>query len=96
VKVTITPIEERVPEQRIVLELSVEEFAMLNSLRYTGLSGSNELRKSLEVGFTNATNRLHPHWGRLVRQALGCDGVSSSYKVSKIFRDARQQEEERR
>ena len=52
------------PEQRVILDMSVEEFAGLYALHYRHGSGNpGGLRGRIESGLYAAAEALHPEWG---------------------------------
>jgi hypothetical protein len=59
------------PEQRVILDLSVEEFAMLEHLRFKYLAGDSSLRTNLDDGFAIARAGLAQGWHKKVAEARG-------------------------
>jgi len=74
------------PEQRVVLDLSVEEFAMLEHLRYNHLAGDTSLRGGIDEGFGEATALLARGWRERVDAARARRGVNNSQVVERVFR----------
>lgn len=71
------------PPQRVILDLSVEEFAMLECLRRAHLSGISLLRESLADGFAKARAGLTVENRQLLMECSGLGGRSS--EVSYVF-----------
>lgn len=58
--VSVLKNQPQTPPETVVLELSVEEFAMLESLRYSYLAGHTALRADIDSGFDIAYHALSP------------------------------------
>ena len=78
--ISSTPV---VPEQVVELELSIQEFAVLERLRWKHLDGFGPIRTSIEEAFEEAIDDLHPHWADKVRAArdLNCQDVDAIEEV---------------
>lgn len=77
-----TPVE---PEQTVTLELSIEEFAMLENLRHTSLRGHSDLRVRIDTVFAAVTRDLEMENRVRIADARGIVPGESSL-VQRIFR----------
>jgi hypothetical protein len=73
---------------QITLELNIEEFAMLESLRFRGLSGNGDLRDAIDEGFAKVMDEIEDNWKRRVQRAGQSLGVRriDAQDVSKVMR----------
>lgn len=55
----VTEIVPPTPPQTVVLEMTVEEFALLNTLAFVGLSGGARLRYNFAAGLAMAAGQLN-------------------------------------
>ena len=75
------------PEQRVILDMSVEEFAVIYGLAYRHNGGDPfGLRGDVENGLAAALGSLHPEWAGKVRKAAPSrGGASIAEDVERIF-----------
>lgn len=86
-RVEDVPVQPVVPEQRVLLDLSVEEFALIYALHYRYNGGNTAVRHSVSDGLTAALGALsEPHRAK-VREAAphSSRGVYPSESVTKVF-----------
>lgn len=74
---------------RVTLDMDIEEFALLEQLRYRAVTGHHPLRDEIERGFQEVLDALPRPWEQRVRRvahSIGGNRLTDAQNVSQLMR----------